>query len=73
MPKYDFSEIRAKIYGKYKSLTRFSKALGISISALSLKLDAKHPFTAPEMEKCMKLLGLPMNQIEFYFFTHKEG
>ena len=72
MPKYDYSELRGKIYAKYKNQKRFAIAMGMTEASLSKKLDALSFFTAPEIEKSMKLLGLPMEQIQFYFFTHKE-
>lgn len=70
---YDYSELRGKIYARYRSQTRFARELGVSTGTLSLRLDSIQPFTVPEIEKSVELLQIPREQILDYFFKHKSN
>lgn len=66
---FNFSELKGRIKAKYETQTAFATALGLSESALSARLNNIVPFRADEIKRAAKLLDIPDNEINKYFFT----
>ena len=66
---YDYSKLLGKIKEKFDTQDDFAKALGISRTSLSLKLNCKAQFNQTEMEKASELLGIDSAKIPAYFFN----
>lgn len=66
---FDFSDLRGKITSKYKTQGAFAAAMGLSESALSERLNNGVAFRADEIKLAAKLLDIPDNEINKYFFT----
>ena len=67
---YDYSKLRGKLKEKsiiYKSL---GSSIGLSVYSISERLNNNAQFSQEEIEKTMKLLDIPLEQVEQYFFTH---
>lgn len=67
--KMDYSRLRGKIKEVFGTEGKFAKALGISPTALSAKLNNVVQFTQAQMNKACELLGIPLDQLPVYFFT----
>lgn len=63
-----FGRLREEIRKKFKTLDDFADAMGISVSALSQKLNNKAEFKRVEMEKACMLLDIPLCKVGEYFF-----
>lgn len=48
-----------------------AKALKSSETTVNLKLNNKRPFKQDEMLVICKVLGIPLEQVEDYFFSHE--
>lgn len=67
--KFDFSKLRGLIIERYHNVTEFSAISGISVSALSRKLNGDTPFSASEIYKMAEILEIPEEEMGLYFFT----
>ena len=65
----DYSKLRGKIREVYHSEFEFAKAMNLSRTTLSAKLNGKTQWSMSEVENSCKLLTIPMSEIEIYFFT----
>ena len=65
----DYTLLRGAVRKKYGTLKDFSKTLGITQTALGLKLSGKQSFTFKQIVKMVELLELTTNDIGDYFFT----
>lgn len=66
---FDNSRLLGKIKEKGMTQADAAKAAGMSLSALSFKLNGKRYFTQPEIIRIAALLDVPDDQIVAYFFT----
>ena len=69
--EFDYSKLLGRIKEKGFTQETFAKAIGISVSTLSLKLSNKAYFKQCEMDKACKVLGFDKAEIGVYFFTQK--
>lgn len=67
----DYAVLIGKIKDKYKTHEQFAKALGISKSGLSAKLNNHRDFSSEEIRKACELLGIPDSELTKIFFTQK--
>lgn len=67
--KFDYSELRARILVKYRTLTNFRKVVGTSYVTLSKKLHNKSYFTQEDVVSWSSLLDIDTEEIGRYFFT----
>lgn len=63
-----YGKLRELIRIKFKTMDAFAKAMGMSRSAISRKLNGITAWTHSEIEKACVLLGVPMSQVGEYFF-----
>lgn len=71
MNEFDYSKLRGKIKEVFGTEGNFAKALLLSSTALSQKLNNVVPFTQHEINRACDLLGIPLEFIPVYFFTEK--
>ena len=63
-----YGRVRDKIKQVYGSMERFADAWGKTPSTVSKKFNGKLKLTANDIEEICKLVGIPVNQIDEYFF-----
>ncbi len=68
---YDYSKLRGRIRERFGTQDNFAKAMEMSFSTLSLKLNNKAEWTQDEMRRACRLLEINENNIITYFFTHE--
>lgn len=71
MSDFDYSKLKGKIKEVYCTQKDFARAIGLSETSISCKLNNGVDWKQEEIEKAMDLLKLPKNNIHEYFFTKK--
>lgn len=64
-----FAKLRGRITEKFGTESRFAKALGLSLIAVSRKLNGVSGFTRNDILKWCEVLEIPIKDISLYFFT----
>lgn len=64
-----FAKLRGRITEKFGTESRFAKALGLSLIAVSRKLNGVSGFTRKDILKWCEVLQIPIKDIPLYFFT----
>lgn len=67
--EFDYSELRARILVKYRTLTNFRKVLGVSYVTLNKKLKNKSCFSQQDIVQWSELLDIQPREFSRYFFT----
>lgn len=67
--KYDYSKLRGRIIEKFKTLTNFAKAMGMSLPAVTQRLKNLTYFKQDEIDKACVILNIENYNIADYFFT----
>lgn len=67
--KFDYSELRGKIRGKFGKQDAFAEALEMAPSTLSKKLNNLSDWTHTEIVRACELLGIPLEEAGSYFFV----
>lgn len=67
----DYAVLVGKIKDKYKTHEQFAKAMKMSKSGLSAKLNNRRDFSSDEIRRACALLGIPDKDIPAIFFTKK--
>lgn len=65
----DYRKLIGRIIEKYGSRTAFAQAMGLTIGALSRRLNNLKSFNVEEYIKACELLDIPPEEIYQYFFT----
>ena len=68
---FDYQKLRGKIKEEFGRQEDFAKAMNLSMTSLSAKLNNRVPFTQPEINKACELLYIPLEFIPVYFFVEK--
>lgn len=68
---HDFSKLTGLIIEKCKSKRKFADKMGLSETAIYLKLNNKLEFKPSEIEKACEILGINKADIPIYFFAQK--
>lgn len=68
---FDYSKVRGKIKEVFNTQEAFAKAMGMSTTTLSDKLNNKVQWTQKEIDKAVDLLKIDRADIPEYFFTEK--
>lgn len=66
---YDYSKLNGKIVEKCGTQAIFASKMGLSERTISLKLNNKIDWRQSEILKAVKILNIPIGDIEQYFFT----
>lgn len=67
----DFNKLRGKIKEYLGNEQLYAQKLGLSTSAISMKLNNKIPFSFDEIDRTVELLNIEHDKIYEYFFTKK--
>ena len=67
----DYSKLRGRIIEKYQTQGNFANEINLSERSLSLKLNGMIDWKQTEIVKAVDLLGIPMQEIDQYFFKTK--
>ena len=68
---FDFSKLYGKIKEVYGTQEKFAAAMGMSRSALSLRLKNSVDWKPKEIVKACELLHIPVVETHLYFFVLK--
>ena len=68
---YDYSRLLGRMREKGYTQLALAKALKSSETTVNFKLNNKRPFKQDEMLVICKVLGIPLEQVEDYFFPIK--
>ena len=68
---FDYSKLRGKIREVFNTQEEFAKALGLSETSITNKLNNNRNFTQSEMKKIIELLSIQPDEINNYFFTER--
>jgi transcriptional regulator with XRE-family HTH domain len=68
---YDYSKLRGRIVEKFGTMSSFAEELGITLVAVSNKMNNKTGFTRSDIEKWASLLDISSSDYDVYFFAHK--
>lgn len=66
---FNYSKLRGKIREIFNTQGDFAKAMGMSTTSLSVKLNNNVEFSQKEIEKAVELLKIDKEEIPVYFFT----
>lgn len=69
--RFDYSDLRGRMVGKYGSQAEFASVFGISENSLSLKMNNKTRFSSDDIVKISELLDIDKGEIGKIFFTIK--
>ena len=66
---FTYNKLRGRIVEKYGTMARFAEDAGLSVQALSKKMNSKTSFNQADIVKWCELLDIPAKEIGAYFFT----
>lgn len=66
---FNYRKLRGKIREMFQTEQAFAKAMGISKTSLSAKLNNQVEFSQKEIELAIELLKISKDEIPVYFFT----
>ena len=66
---FDYSKLRGRIIEKCGSYKNFANAIGLSSTAVSLKLCNKSYFSQADINKTVDVLDIEPGSVGEYFFT----
>lgn len=66
---FDYNKLRGRIREVFKTQSAFAKAIGMSTTSLSAKLNNLVEFSQKEIDRAVKLLKISQEEIPIYFFT----
>lgn len=66
---YNYGKLRGRIREVFGTQSAFAKAMGMSTTSLSTKLNNKIEFGQSEMDKATDLLKINKEEIAKYFFN----
>lgn len=67
----DHSKLRGLIREKFGTQEAFAQAISISACSVSQKLNGRAEWSADEIRRACKVLGISAEQIPIYFFCPK--
>ena len=67
----NYAKLRGKIREIFGTQEAFAKAIGLSKSGVSMRLNGKVNWTAVEIERAKEALNFSAEEIGTYFFTRK--
>lgn len=71
MKNWDTRKLRGRIVEKYGSLSSFTKAVGISNTAMSKKMNCKAGISQNDVALWCELLDIRDDEIGAYFYAQK--
>lgn len=68
---FDYSKLRGRIIEKCGNYKTFANAMGLSSTAVSLKLCNKAYFSQTDINKAVDVLDIEPGSVGTYFFTQR--
>lgn len=69
--EYDYSALNARIKKKYGTVEKFSKAMGLTKGAISMRMNNNSEWRQDDVFKAVHLLNIPERQVYSFFYTLK--
>ena len=69
--RFDYAKLKGRIKEKYGTQENFAKAIGISQTTISFKINGKAKWQQDEIVKAAKLLEISKKEIVEYFFNYE--
>ena len=66
---FDYKLLKLKIKEVFDTQEAFAKAMGMSPTALNLRLNNNIQWKTPEIAKACGLLKIPLSEAHLYFFS----
>lgn len=66
---FNYSKLKGRIREIFNTQSAFAKAIGMSATSLSAKLNNLVEFSQKEIDRAVKLLKISQEEIPIYFFT----
>lgn len=70
MQSYDYSKLLGLMRERGFTQEKLAKTIGISECSMNFSLNNKRNFRQDEISKISGALGIPVGEIEDYFFNH---
>lgn len=67
---FEYGKLRGRIKEKCGTQNVFARDIGLSEVSVSNKLNNNVEWGQEEIEKAVKVLNIPPNEINSYFFSH---
>lgn len=71
MIEYNYTKLKGRIRELEMTQSEFAERIGIAEQTLYKRFNHQSYFTQSEIENAMKVLRLPMNKMQLYFFNKK--
>lgn len=69
--RFDYAKLKGRIKEKYGTQEDFAKAIGITPTTISFKINGKAKWQQDEIVEAARLLGISKNEIVEYFFNYE--
>lgn len=69
--RFNYAKLKGRIKEKYGTQEAFAKAIGLTPTTFSFKINGKAKFTQDEIVKAVELLEISRDEITEYFFNYK--
>lgn len=69
--RFNYAKLKGRIKEKYGTQEAFAKAIGLTPSRFSFKINGKAKWKQDEIVKAARLLGISKNEIIEYFFNYE--
>lgn len=69
--RFDYAKLKGRIKEKYGTQENFAKAIGLTPTTFSFKINGKAKWTQDEIVKAVELLEISRDEITEYFFNYK--
>ena len=69
--RFNYAKLKGRIKEKYGKQEDFAKAIGLTPTTFSFKINGKAKWKQDEIVKAAKLLEISQDEIVEYFFNYK--
>lgn len=69
--RFNYAKLKGRIKEKYGNQGNFAKAIGLTPTTFSFKINGKAKWTQDEIVKAVELLEISRDEIAEYFFNYK--
>lgn len=69
--RFNYAKLKGRIKEKYGTQERFAKAIGLTPTTFSYKINGKTKWGQDEIVKAAELLEISQDEIVEYFFNYK--
>lgn len=69
--RFNYTKLKGRIIEKYGTQKDFAKAIGLTSTTFSFKINGKSSWKNDEIAKAAELLEISPNEIVEYFFNYK--